>query len=86
MSEKVKYIKYCVFHPFDGFYEAKNRGRGSLIAATVLLCLYGILQCVKVHYHEFQPYHSYEQRDDFHFLTERNAFVCYQQLDNDNAV
>lgn len=53
MSEKVKYIKYCVFHPFDGFYEAKNRGRGSLIAATVLLCLYGILQCVKVQYTGF---------------------------------
>lgn len=53
MLEKVKYVKYCVFHPFDGFYEAKNRGRGSLPAATVLLCLYGILQCVKVQYTGF---------------------------------
>lgn len=53
MLEKFKYVKYCVFHPFDGFYEAKNRGRGSLLAATILLILYGILQCVKVQYTGF---------------------------------
>ena len=33
--ENIKYVKHCVFHPFDGFYEAKNRGRGSLLDGCV---------------------------------------------------
>lgn len=53
MLEKIKYVKHCVFHPFDGFYEAKNRGKGSILAATVLLCLYCVLQCVEVQYTGF---------------------------------
>lgn len=51
--EKVKYVKHCVFHPFDGFYEAKNRGKGSVFAATVIIALYCILDCVKVQYTGF---------------------------------
>ena len=51
--EKVKYVKHCVFHPFDGFYEAKNRGKGSIPAATVIIALYCILECVKVQYTGF---------------------------------
>ncbi len=51
--EKVKYVKYCVFHPFDGFYEAKNRGKCSLLAATLLIILYCILDCVEVQYTGF---------------------------------
>lgn len=53
MIEKLKYVKHCVFHPFDGFYEAKNRGRGSVTAATLLLGIYCILQCVEVQYTGF---------------------------------
>ena len=53
MLEKFKYIKHCVFHPFDGFYEAKNRGKGSVLVATVLICLYCVLQCVEVQYTGF---------------------------------
>ena len=53
MLEKLKYVKHCVFHPFDGFYEAKNRGKGSVLVATVLICLYCILQCVEVQYTGF---------------------------------
>jgi len=51
--ERVKYVKHCVFHPFDGFYEAKNRGKSSMLAATVLIALYCILECVKVQYTGF---------------------------------
>lgn len=55
MSEKEKlcYVKHCVFHPFDGFYEAKNRGKGSLGIATALLILYCVLRCVQVQYTGF---------------------------------
>lgn len=51
--DKLRYLKHCVFHPFDGFYEAKNRGKGSLVLATVLICLYCVMQCVQVQYTGF---------------------------------
>lgn len=51
--ERVKYVKHCLFHPFDGFYEAKNRGKGSLLAATILIALYCVLDCVEVQYTGF---------------------------------
>jgi len=51
--ERVKYVKHCLFHPFDGFYEAKNRGKGSLLAATVIIALYCILDCFEVQYTGF---------------------------------
>lgn len=53
MKEKIKYVKHCMFHPFDGFYEAKNRGKGSTLIATVILALFCILQCVQVQYTGF---------------------------------
>ena len=51
--ENIKYVKHCLFHPFDGFYEAKNRGRGSLLAATLIITYYCILECIKVQYTGF---------------------------------
>ncbi len=51
--ERVKYVKHCLFHPFDGFYEAKNRGKSSLLAATISIVLFCILDCVEVQYTGF---------------------------------
>ena len=51
--EKMKYVKHCMFHPFDGFYEAKNRGKGSILAATLIIAYYCILECIKVQYTGF---------------------------------
>ena len=51
--EKIKYVKHCMFHPFEGFYEVKNRGKDSMAAATALLCLYCVLQCLAVQYTGF---------------------------------
>lgn len=51
--KKVRYITHCVFHPFDGFYEAKNSGMGSMVIAWCLLALYGITMCVDVQYTGF---------------------------------
>ena len=50
---KVKYISHCVFHPFDGFYEAKNRGMGSMVIAWSILAIYGIVMCADVQYTGF---------------------------------
>lgn len=50
---KVKYLKHCVFHPFDGFYEAKNRGMGSGKLTAVLYVIYGLLSCIGAQYTGF---------------------------------
>lgn len=37
-----KYLTHVMFHPFDGFFETKHRGRGNCILATIMLILYGL--------------------------------------------
>ena len=51
--EKVRYLKYIMFHPFDGFYEAQRRGKGSIGLAAILMALYAVLQCFKYQYTGF---------------------------------
>ncbi|MBQ9120569.1 MAG: DUF1282 family protein [Lachnospiraceae bacterium] len=51
--EKVKYLGHILFHPFDGFYEAKVRGKGSLRLATILMVLYAVLKCFSYQYTGF---------------------------------
>lgn len=53
LKEKLHYLKYAAFHPFDGFYEIKYRNKGSAALATVILALYGILQCISYQYTGF---------------------------------
>ncbi|MGF7144521.1 hypothetical protein HNQ56_002952 [Anaerotaenia torta] len=49
----VKYLQYVIFHPFDGFFETKFRGKGSILLATILLLLYGILGIFSTQYTGF---------------------------------
>jgi hypothetical protein len=49
----INYVKYVIFHPFDGFYEAKHRGKGNCLLATILLVLYGILGIFSTQYTGF---------------------------------
>ncbi len=51
--KRLKYVSHCVFHPIDGFYEAKNRGMGSMIISWMMLALYGIVSCMDVQYTGF---------------------------------
>lgn len=53
VKEKLHYLKYASFHPFDGFYEIKYREKGSAALATVILVIYGILQCISYQYTGF---------------------------------
>lgn len=53
MKEKLFYLKYALFHPFDGFYEIKYRNQGSALFATIILILYGIMQCISYQYTGF---------------------------------
>ncbi|MDR0553329.1 MAG: YIP1 family protein [Treponema sp.] len=53
LLESLGYIPYLLFHPFDGFYEAKFRGKDSAAAATVLLLLYGAARIIAAQYSGF---------------------------------
>lgn len=53
LKERLHYLRYAMFHPFDGFYEIKYRGKGSVLIATVILVLYGIMQCIAYQYTGF---------------------------------
>lgn len=50
---EVKSIFYVTFHPFDGFYEVKFRGKKNFKMATAILLLYGILGILKYQYTGF---------------------------------
>lgn len=41
-KEKLLYPFYVIFHPFDGFYEVRHRGKGSVPVALLLVVLFGI--------------------------------------------
>jgi len=47
------YLPYLSIHPFDGFYEARFRNKGSVIVATFLFFLYGIIQIFTTQYTGF---------------------------------
>lgn len=53
IKEKLYYLKYSFFHPFDAFYEMRFRGKGSLLIAVISIMLFGILQCVRYQYTGF---------------------------------
>ncbi len=41
-KEKLWYPFYVMLHPFDGFYEIRHRGRGSVVLAILFVFLYGL--------------------------------------------
>ena len=47
------YLKHSIFHPFDGFFEIKFRGKGSFRLAAIIIIIYGILQCASYQYTGF---------------------------------
>ena len=52
--ESVKYAKYVIFHPFDGFWDLVHEKKGSVAAATTFLVLFLITHVVKLMYTNFQ--------------------------------
>lgn len=53
MKTKLQYVKYSIFHPFDGFYQTRFRGQGSFGIAVIILLIFGILQCLSYQYTGF---------------------------------
>ena len=50
----MKYAKYVLFHPFDGFWDLTHEKRGSLAAATTYLVLFLITRVVQLMFTNFQ--------------------------------
>jgi len=47
------YLPYLSIHPFEGFYEARFRNKGSVIVATLLFFLFGVIQIFTTQYTGF---------------------------------
>ena len=59
------YAFYILFHPFDGFYEIKHRGRGDLSSATVIL---GLATLSYVVFNRYSGYiFNFQTVHDFNF-------------------
>jgi len=50
----MKYAKYVLFHPFDGFWDLTHEKRGSLAAATTYLVLFLVTRVVQLLFTNFQ--------------------------------
>lgn len=51
--EDFKYLNHVIFHPFDGFYEVRFRGKGNYALVAILFLLSGILNIVSYQYTGF---------------------------------
>jgi len=47
------YLPYLSIHPFEGFFEARFRDKGSVLAATIIFIIYGIVQIFSAQYTGF---------------------------------
>jgi hypothetical protein len=50
----MKYAKYVLFHPFDGFWDLTHEKRGSFAAATTYLVLFLLTRIVQLMFTNFQ--------------------------------
>ena len=72
MKEKLSYLKLAMFHPFEGFYDIRFRGKGSLLLAVVILCLYGFIECAAYQYTGFVL-----NQNDIYEMNSVSIFLSY---------
>lgn len=53
LVEDFKYLMYVIFHPFDGFYEVRFRGKSNKTLGAIILVLFGLLSIIKYQYTGF---------------------------------
>lgn len=83
LKEKLFYLKYCMFHPFDGFYQTKVFHKGSVQLATAVLIIFGILQCVSYQYTGFIMNHnSLDYMNSFHIFMSSISLLLLCALGN----
>ena len=49
-KDKWKYVNYCCFHPFDGYWCVRREGKGSLAAANTLLVLFAMFSIIRTQF------------------------------------
>lgn len=49
-NREYKYATYAAFHPFDGYWDIKREGKGSLRAAVLILILFTLLYAVRAQF------------------------------------
>jgi len=52
--DSMKYAKYVLFHPFDGFWDLVHERRGSIAAATTYLVLFLVTRVAQLLFTNFQ--------------------------------
>lgn len=52
----LKFSTYCIFHPFDGFWDLTREKRGSMGAATIILILALLARILRIQNTSFQFY------------------------------
>lgn len=52
-AEDFKYLNHVIFHPFDGFYEVRFRGKGNYLLVALLFLASGLLNIVSYQYTGF---------------------------------
>ena len=50
----LRYVFYCLFHPFDGFWDLTHEKRGSLAAANTIMLLTLVTRVLKLEFTNFQ--------------------------------
>ena len=53
VREKLYYLRLSMIHPFEGFYDIRFRGKGSLVIAFIILAIYGFVECAAYQYTGF---------------------------------
>lgn len=51
--EDFKYLNHVIFHPFDGFYEVRFRGKGNYLLVALLFLASGLLNIISYQYTGF---------------------------------
>ena len=51
--EDFKYLTHVIFHPFDGFYEVRFRGKGNYLLVSLLFLISGLLNVISYQYKGF---------------------------------
>ncbi len=49
-KDKWKYVNYCCFHPFDGYWCVRREGKGSLATANMLLGLFVVFSIIRTQF------------------------------------
>ena len=82
-GDKLRAFFHALVHPFDGFYEIRFRGQGSLTLALLILALFGALRCASFQYTGFvMNYNAIEEMDSLSIFVSSVSVVMLFAVSN----